>query len=154
MVFIKSYLHIRCSTFISIKSLSTNIICLCMGECWPNSTTAYLTYTFLGYERKDSIDRYYTHEQMTKQPLPELLIQPCKYTSNCKPMPCFCKKMHIDYVSLCKCIKKIVKVKKINYYKFFMSPIFFFINNSFFFCSFFTWLAVSMFNHKKTKYCH
>lgn len=79
---------------------------------WVNADQTLLQpidYTFLGYERKD--DKLYPR-QMTKQPLPELLIQPCKCTSNCKTMACSCKKLQIDCISLCKCINNDCQNKK------------------------------------------
>lgn len=79
---------------------------------WVNADQTLLQpidYTFLGYERKD--DKLYPR-QMTKQPLPELLIQPCKCTSNCKTMACSCKKLQIDCIALCKCINNDCQNKK------------------------------------------
>lgn len=71
---------------------------------WKNSYQTQLhpiDYCLYGYEKLNGDLR---PRQMTKPPLPELLIQPCKCTANCRTMSCSCKKSKLFCISLCKCI--------------------------------------------------
>ena len=57
--------------------------------------------TLFDYERKDG--KLYPW-QLKKRPLPELLIQPSKCSSNCQTKACCCKKSQLNCISLCKYI--------------------------------------------------
>ena len=56
-----------------------------------------IEYSLFGYETKDG--KLYPR-QLTKRPLPELLIQPCKCSSNCQTNACSCKKLQLNCISL------------------------------------------------------
>ena len=71
---------------------------------WVNADKTLLQpidYTLFGYEIKD--DKLYPR-QLTKRPLPELLIQPCKCSSSCQTKACSCKKLQLKCILLCECI--------------------------------------------------
>lgn len=79
---------------------------------WINADRTQLPvidYTLLGYEKKDG--NLYPRQQ-TKGPLPELLIQPCKCSSNCHTKACSCKKVELNCISLCKCCNNDCQNKK------------------------------------------
>lgn len=68
-----------------------------------------IDYTLFGYEKKN--DNLYPR-QMTKKPMPEFLIQPCKCASDCRTMACSCKKSQLNCILLCKCINNDCQNKK------------------------------------------
>lgn len=70
---------------------------------WKNSSQPVvepIDFTTLGYEIRDG--NLYPI-QITKPPLPESLINPCKCNSNYRTMSCSCKKPNLICISMCKC---------------------------------------------------
>ena len=67
---------------------------------WINGDKTLLQpidYTLFGYERKNG--NLYPR-QLTNRPLPELLIQPYKCSSNCQTKAYSCKKLQLNCISL------------------------------------------------------
>lgn len=63
---------------------------------WINADQTHLQpidHTLFGYEEREG--NLYPR-QMTKRPLPESLIEPCKCASDCRTMACNCKKKPIN----------------------------------------------------------
>lgn len=70
---------------------------------WINAYQTQLqpiNFNLFGYEEREG--NLYPR-QMTKRPLPESLIEPCKCASDCRTMACNCKKNQLTCILLCKC---------------------------------------------------
>lgn len=71
---------------------------------WKNSSQPLyepLNFVKFGYELQDG---KLQPTQMTKLPLPQSLMKPCKCNADCRTMACTCKKSDLNCISLCKCI--------------------------------------------------